>query len=262
MMKKISAIGHMLLATMTMFSPAMLHAQNVSESCLQSTYDMMARDEREYRSVLFGQAPSKDLPEGSVRFDIEENTWIKTGTNSWKSLDEGFSGTTWSDRLMDERADVKERRGIFETRAASTSDLIPPLLQSMRALQCKLQAVCDLALRSQKLKEDATEPLKIQPDGCIEFEMKPMTSCRTNTIADLSQGNCLLAVDAILEREEKLLQTVVAYDAAYRSLSQFAGIFEGFLTDFRFPLIEPIWQMVRALGALDNMPCFNGQCDE
>lgn len=261
-MKKFSAIGHVLLAMTAMLSPAMMHAQNVSESCLQKTYDMMARDEREYRSVLFGQKASEDLPEGSVRFDEDGNTWMKTGKNSWKSLDEGFEGTTWSDRLMDERADLDERRGIFETRAASTSDLIPPLLQSMRALQCKLQAICDLSLKSQKLKEDETDPLTIKPDGCIEFEMEPMMECRTNTTVDLSPSNCLDAVDAILEREEKLLQTVVAYDAAYRSLSQFAGIFEGFLNDFRFPLIEPIWQMVRALGSLDNMPCFNGQCDE
>lgn len=235
-------------------------AENVSESCLEDVYNQMAHEERLYRSVLFGQKPSAELPAGSVRFDKKFNTWLKTDSSWWKSLDEGFTGTSWSNSLMDEQADIEPRRGIFEIRKTPTSDLIPSLTQSMRALQCRLKAVCQAASDSQDAATGAT--LQIKTDGCIELEMKQFTSCKETQITEVSQGNCSSAVKAIMDRETRLLQMVVAYDAAYRTLAQFSGIFEGFLTDFRFPLLQPLWQMVRSLGVLDNLPCFNGQCDE
>ncbi len=36
----------------------------------------------------------------------------------------------------------------------------------------------------------------------------------------------------------------------------------GFLAEFRFPLLNPLWQTVRTLGGLTNIPCFLSQCDE
>lgn len=263
-------IGLLLLTSLsTSLAPAASAQNVVTASCLTQMYDRMAHEERLFRSVLFGQKESADLPPGSVRFSDEEDvyaTWLKTDTNQWRSLDPGYEGTTWSDALMDEEADVPARRGIFETRTTPTSDMIPSLLQSMRALQCRLRAVCDAARLSQaemdKPEEDRMDPLLVQPDGCLEFELPLMEACTANDITEIGPGTCDSAIQAILEREEKLLHMTVAYDAAYRTLAQFAGIFEGFLDEFRFPLLEPLWQMVRALGSLDGLPCFTGQCDE
>jgi len=257
---KRTTAGFLLL--LTILPSAAFAAENVNDSCLEQIYNQMAHEERMYRSVLFGQKKSEDLPSGSVRFDKESNTWLKTEDNTWKSLDPGFEGTTWSDTLMNDQADIEVRRGIFEIRKTPTSDLIPPLVQSLRALQCRLRAVCQLAADSQSVEEGNTDPLKINTDGCKEFEMKPLSACTATTIAGVGPGTCSTAVIAVMEREQKLLQMVVAYDAAYRTLAQFSGIFEGFLADFRFPLLQPLWQMIRTLGALDNLPCFNGQCDE
>lgn len=259
--------GFLLLPLAAGVLPARASAQNVvSQGCLEQMYDRMAHEERLYRSVLFGQKESADLPQGSVRYSKEFDTWLKTGDGQWRSIDPGYTGTTWSDSLMDDQADVPARRGIFEVRKTPTSDLIPPLLQSMRALQCRLRAVCDLARMSQQEMEkpegQRRESLSVQPDGCLEFDLPVMTACAAENITQIGPGTCDAAVEAVLDREEKLLHMTIAYDSAYRTLAQFAGIFEGFLNDFRFPLLQPLWQMVRAVGSIDGLPCFNGQCDE
>lgn len=259
--------GFLLLPLAAGLAPVRASAQDVvTEGCLEQVYGRMAHEERLFRSVLFGQEKSEDLPEGSVRFNDEYATWLKTGENQWRSLDPGYEGTTWSDALMDEQADVQARRGIFETKKTPTSDLIPSMLQSMRALQCRLRAVCAGMRASQqemeKPEDERADTVSVQPDGCLEFELPVMTSCQAGNVAQLGPGTCDSAVEAIMERESKLLHMTVAYDAAYRTLAQFAGIFEGFLNDFRFPLLQPLWQMIRALGSLDGLPCFNGQCDE
>jgi hypothetical protein len=254
--------GGLMLALMV---PAMLpqisYAQEtITSACLTETYERMAHEERMFRTVVFGQKKSADLPTGSVRFDTEYDTWLKTGGNQWKSLNEGNTGTTWSDRLMDEQSDIKDRRGLLEMRKTPTSDIIPPLLQSMRALQCRLRAVCLAVSQSSGAKEG--EKIKVQPIGCQEFELPVFAGCKAASVVETVPVNCNESVDAIIRRESQLLQLVVAYDAAYRTLMQFSGIFEDFLKDFRFPLLEPLWQTVRTLGQFDNLSCFAGQCDE
>jgi hypothetical protein len=223
-------------------------------------YNALGHEDRIFRSVIFGQQKSKDLPAGSVRYDKEYDTWIKKSPNEWRSVNEGNEGLTWSDFLMDEQGDTPARRGIVEWRKTPTSDLIPSMVQSFRALQCKLQAVCLASTASQSAGDKET--VKVQPDGCLEFEIKTMTACQTPNFGQAGAGSCNTVSDAILAREEKMLQLIVSYDAAYRTLLQFSGTFEGFLADFRFPLLDPIWQMVRTMGALDNLSCFLAQCNE
>lgn len=87
-------------------------------------------------------------------------------------------------------------------------------------------------------------------------------SCRVSDLNSFNQGGCTTQVQLILARETKMLELLFAYDASYRSLMQLAGTFEGFLSDFRFPLLQPLWQMVRTLGQLDNLPCFLAECNE
>lgn len=257
--------GFVLVVTILAFAhPIPLHAQDaLNQTCFSGVYDLMAREERLYRSVLFGQKESKDLPVGSVRYDKESNTWMKVGDDQWRSLGEGDGkSTTWNDDKMDKQADVPARRGILEMKMASTSDILPPLIQSVRALQCRLRSVCMLERASQQKELDPAEPITVQPDGCIPQSFLPLDGCTDVSIATAGSDSCEQAAEALVEREVKLLHLAIAYDAAYRSLMQFAGNLEGFLLDFRFPLLTPIWQAVRALGSLDRIPCFSAQCDE
>lgn len=249
------------MTLLTAFMPVAAQAlDNGSASCTTDLYKRLAYEERLYRSVLFGQKKSAELSENSVRYDTEFDTWIKTGPNQWKSLDVGNTGTTWSDMLMDDQADIKPRKALLGLRKTPTSDLLPPIIQSVRALQCRLKAACMASRLSLGAAENGT--VKVRPEGCIQFEIPVSNGCRTVAVPDLVSNNCETAVVAIIERESRLLEMLVAYDAAYRSLMQFAGIFEGFLDDFRFPLLEPMWQMVRTMGAFDNISCFAGQCDD
>lgn len=250
-----------ILLLWSMFEP-LASAQYVdTTACLQQTENALAHEKRVYRAVLFGQKKAEDLPKGSVRSDAEGNTWIKKDTNSWNSLSKGFEGTTWSDSLMDDRADVKPRRGLFEIRKAPTSDLIPSITQAMRAYQCRLDAVCESARMSQSAPKNTTT-LKVQPAGCIEFDEPVFDQCKDNSQLTVGASTCPDIVNTMLDQEEKTLVLLIAYDASYRTLLQFEGTFEGFLQDFRFPLLEPLWQTVRVIGNLAHIPCFIGQCDE
>lgn len=259
MRRNIATTG-IILSMFAYIAPAHVSAQDVVQSaCITDVYEEIAKEERMYRSVLFGQKKSSDLPQGSVRFSKSGKTWIKTANNSWRTLDD--TGLTWSNALMDDEADVPVRRGLFEIRKTPTSDLIPALTQSMRALQCRLRSVCVAAQSSADKEENAK--LKVQLAGCIEFEYDVFEGCRGQPATnEVSTGVCDTAVNATLEREKRLLSLVIAYDSAYRSLMQFAGIFEGFMDDFRFPLLQPLWQTARALGSFDGLPCFSAQCDE
>ncbi len=253
--------GTLVIGMLMMLIPTKGFAvENISSECTDAIYQSLAHEERMFRSVIFGQQKSEDLSIGSVRYDKEHATWIKKAEDEWQSLNENKDATTWSDSLMDDEADVPERRGIVEWRKTPTSDLIPSMLQSFRALQCRLQAVCMTSTASQGAKDEKT--VKVQPDGCLEFEMDTMKACDVTNFGRVGAGTCDAVTEAILAREEKMLQLLVMYDAAYRTLLQFSGTFEGFMEDFRFPLLEPLWQMVRTMGALDNLPCFTAQCNE
>lgn len=265
MMSRPLRIGIISLSISILGWPALLpvaSAQNVNTTaCLSQTYDALAHEKRLYHSVLFGQKESGDLPKGTVRFDEDGNTWLKKDINSWRSLDEGFKNTTWSDGLMDDRADVPARRGLLEIQKTPTSDLIPAITQAFRAYQCRLQSVCGAALQSQSTATGTTT-LTINTDGCIELEQPVLSACKNNLQLTAGANTCLQIIESMLDEEEQALALLVSYDASYRTVVQFTGMFEGFLTDFRFPLIEPLWQTVRAIGNFSNIPCFIGQCDE
>jgi hypothetical protein len=154
------------------------------------------------------------------------------------------------------------RRGLLEVLKAPTSELIPPLVQSLRALQCRLRAVCMAGRASQNPKAGAT--VSVQPEGCLALEFPTFQGCKLKdqTFADVKGGNCEKTVDVILDQEINLLHLAVGYDAAYRSLYQFGGMFEDAMREFRFPILTPIWQAVRALSNIAGLPCFLSQCEE
>ena len=237
-------------------------AQNVdTPECVQETYDALAHEKRLYRSVLFGQKSADALPNGSVEFDREGNAWIKKNTDQWRTLAQGFTNTIWTDTQVTQQTDVPTRRGIFEIRKSPTSDLIPMITQAFRAYQCRLRAVCAAAEKSQTADPTDTT-IQVQPDGCIELDEPVLRDCKDNTQETVGANTCEKVITSMFNQEEQMLILLTAYDASYRTLMQFEGVFEGFLSDFRFPLINPLWQTVRALGGFAHMPCFLSQCDE
>jgi hypothetical protein len=249
---------------------------------LEDLYDAFGREHRLSRAVLFGQPAAADAPIASVFYDEAGDPWAKTGDDEWKSPADGYEGTTWSDAQMDrqvekdllcddgedgtsdlERSCVRlPRRGIFEIRATPTSDLVQPIVQTIRALQCRLRAVCELAPESQGVEEGDT--VTIELDGCLPMTFPAMEGCREvgATLFNTFPGFCRDARRQLVQREMELLTLTVSYDSSYRSLAQFAGMFQEFLTQFRFPLIEPLWQTVRMLGGLKGIPCFQAECNE
>lgn len=240
------------------------HAQqSITPECQADSAIALGREQRMFRSVLFGQKSPSDSPIGSVRFGKDGAAWLKTANNTWKSKATGYDGTTWTDTQMTLQAEFPARRGIFQVRKATTSELIPPILQSFRALQCRLKISCRLVQES--LRRGLPATIRIEADGCTPMDLAPIASCSLTddtSYAVVQIDACERRAAAILDHEQNVVQLAVAYDAAYRSLAQFAGTFEGFLTDFRFPLIEPLWQAVRAVSNIQGLPCFLAQCDQ
>lgn len=242
--------------------PVPLRAQLdlATTACTDQTAAAFAREQRLYRSVVYGSKKAADLPVGSMLYDKQGNAFLKKGANAWA----GSGASVRGDSAMDAAKDTPTRRGLLETRRSQTSDLIPALTQSLRAFQCRLQAVCAVGEWSQTAPKD-NETLTVQPDGCIELTMPVIDGCRiTEDIAPsfMAVGVCDQAAQAVFDREKNTLDLSVAYDASYRSVAQFAGMFDGFLKEFRFPLLTPLWQTVRVLGGLKNIPCFLAQCDQ
>ena len=264
--------------------PALAAAQGVidppaSSACLQDLYRSFGREHRLSRAVLYGRPRAEDAPVASVFYDDDGDPWVKTGDDEWTSPSDEFDGETWTDADMDEQSErdllcedneddlerscvTLPRHGIFEMRKTPTSDLIQPIVQSIRALQCRLRAVCELA--SQSPGKASGEKLTIAVDGCLPMTFPVMEGCRLAepTIFETLPGSCQAARRELIQREMDLLTLTVSYDASYRSLAQFAGMFQEFLVQFRFPLIEPLWQTVRALGGLKGIPCFQSECNE
>lgn len=258
MLSRLLSFGLLTTLLVTM-SPVAFAQSNEQQSCTTQVFDTFAHEQRLYRSVLFGQKKSKDLPVGSVRYDKQGNSWIKKTNNLWRTLADSRKNDLLDDNEMDSEADVPVRRGLFETRQALTSELIPSLTQSFRAFDCRLRAVCETESASQQTNDDTVQ---VQPVGCIQFTENALPACRGNVQGTVSVDGCDQSVDAILNHERALLTLTVAYDSAYRTLLQFEGSFQGFLTDFQFPLLYPLWQTVRAIGGLGNLSCFIGQCDQ
>lgn len=257
----------------SLFVPSSSLAQADSSSPVDACkYDIatgLAQQQRIYRSVLFGQKKAADQPVNAIDYDREAKVFIKTEDDRWV----GSDGEILKDKLMDERADIADRRGIFETRQVLTSELIPALTQSYRALTCRALSVC---ANSQLSPEEAAAiqinkaPLAkgigpIQIPGCDEIDLHFLPTCLPiNSAPDLAitKTYCESMADQMLNREADLLKLAVTYDAAYRTLLQFAGNFDQFIASFRGDLLSPIEQATAVVTQLSRIPCFLAECNE
>ncbi len=232
-------------------------------ACMGEVQKMMGQRQRFYRSVVVGQPNAKDSPQGSVLFDKEGVAWIKTDDDQWKSEEDERT-----DDAMDENAESPARLGWLEVKKAATSELIPPILQSMRAFQCKMEDTCELLSRSLNATED--DELTIKIPGCEEEKLDPLAACQPETAQETASftdtealiTQCASLRDNILNRERGLLKLLIAYDAAERSLYQFMGMTGDFFDDLKSTLLGPVWQAVRAFQSLGRIPCFTAQCEQ
>lgn len=237
-------------------------------TCRSAAETALSKEQRLYRSVLFGHAKAKDAPINEVRFDSDGFPWIKEEENTWRSVSEGKENTKWNDTEMDSHDELAIRKGIFETRKVATSDLVPYLTQAYRSLKCRSTIVCKVVESS--LKQESTEPqeITIVVPGCIEEKKKTFLDChlaaaKSNTVAEADMLTyCRLVRNDLVEREKDLLKQTTEYDAAYRSLLQLSGQMDAFLQEFRWPLLNSLRKTAELIGALYRIPCFIASCDE
>jgi hypothetical protein len=263
--------------------PLAAQAQVNRSDCLSQLYTSLGREQRMFRAVVLGQRDPQDAAIGAVRFDVDAVAWTKTAENQWLSADpkrasltdDGMRFALETDPLckstsaeVNQLCLVLPRKGILETKGGLTSELIPQITQSFRAFQCRLRALCDVFQQSASPSASAT--IRVQPAGCEPMEYPAFTSCKLQdpdtqqhaTGYQVSFDACPNAVSSMLTHESNVLKAVVSYDAAYRTLLQFAGSFEEFVGHFRLPVFDVLSQTVRLMKEFEDLPCFLAQCNE
>ena len=272
-----------LLAAGSSSAPAPLPAA----ACIAQTENRLAQQQRIYRAILFGRQSAAHEPMNNTRYDQDGNAWIKVGDSNWRTAAPGYEGTTWSDGQinghtewegLNETVNVSPRAprlGIFAQTGATTSQLIPGILQAFRALRCRLAMVCH-GIRATQLSAPAADgTLTVTTPGCAPLKLRPLSSCKITqgingaqqaqaTLDSFSQTviaqQCNPMAQSIAAREEQMLKLAVSYDAGYRSLLQFSGNFDRFLGQFRGDLLSPIQDAMPLISQLSRIPCFLSQC--
>ncbi|TSC58596.1 MAG: hypothetical protein Greene041619_470 [Candidatus Peregrinibacteria bacterium Greene0416_19] len=284
------------LALTLILAPVTARAQRLipASACIGQVNDLAAQEQRVYRGVLFGIHSAADEPLGTTRYDIQRNPWIKLRHNEWRTAVPRLSRTALNDSRMDALSErdwfaantsTPVRRGIFETRGALTSELVPHLTQSYRAFQCRLAAICIAAERAQSLDPQIVmisgiAYYEVTVPGCVAARVPAPTSCFLNalgstagppgagtqfaTAADqvIARTYCPASMAELAGREAELLKLATGYDAAYRTLLQFAGMTDVFLGAFRTDLLTPLRQALPLVGQLARIPCFLAECNE
>ena len=263
-----------LIGLILFVSPIQSVAQSDVQLCREKINLSLAKEQRLYRSVLYGEPEADEAPIGTVRFDDKGTPWMKKEDNKWSTAEEeespdGIEVTekTQSNSEMDSSAELETRKGIFQTRRMLTSELIPYLTQSLRALRCRTEAVCELAKRSVYQENNTPSSIKIQTSGCVERQVMTYPECqfkaKDDTLADASDiyERCDNVVKQMIEREESLLKMAVEYDAAYRSMLQFAGNFDLFMKELQWPFTFTLRQATGLIGQFNRIPCFLSSCD-
>lgn len=237
-------------------------------ACQEAMGDVISREQRLWRSVLYGLSSTDDALIGELRFNKEGTAWLKTGVNAWRSTDTGFEGTTWSNFLMNQEGDLKPRRGIFEQRGTLSSDLLPSVIVAARAFRCRLDALCDVLVKSEGVSGTDSQPVSVRPDGCIMLQMDSIPACHLveghRDQIDRSQvrGYCMELQKRVLMREFDLLRLAIEYDAAYRSLLQFSGNLDFFLQAYRGTILGSLRSAASLIGYMGRIPCFTASCDD
>lgn len=233
-------------------------------TCRDFVHTSLAREQRLYRSVVFGLPEPRDAIVGEVRFDSSGSPWIKSAENVWTNVNR----ETLSDAEMSSHGEIPARPSIFATKRVLTSELVPLLTQAYRALDCRIGIVCRTVEQSIAVGDDAaSSEMEIREPGCVIAKALPADACRIVAGEEQKAAEadirtyCRSVGEELLLREGDLLKLSVEYDAAYRSLLQLAGNLDLFLQEFRWPLSGTLRKAAAVLGSLHRIPCFTAACD-
>lgn len=247
-------------------------AQGAANACLETMYNQMAREHRLFRTVLFGERLAEASLVGTVKYEVDGSGWYKVDENTWQSVEPGFENTTHSDSLVNDRSETKaffgkaERKGIFERRGVSTSELLPEVGVSLRQFQCRLEQLCDAVNKSTGVKGEEPVLVNATYPGCALIQRPSFPAChiqeeKPSVDGALIRSSCQTAVQTLLNQEAEILELAVEYDAAYRSLLQLAGSVDLFLGEMQWSLQRTIQTATGLLGQLGRIPCFLASCE-
>lgn len=263
MRKTVAIIGLLLV----LIVPLSVGAQTNTTKCIDHVNRKLASEQRRYRAVLFGQPKAEKSPLGHVRFDGDGDPWVKIEEDKWITPNE--PGLEYTDSGMDSLAEFRSGSGIFMTKRVLTSELVPYLMQSIRAYQCRMDTICALTEESTSIGEDeGPQEVEVHPIGCMREELRSYKSChladspQDPTAKPVASTYCQAVAREALHREAEMLRLAVEYDAAYRTMLQFAGDFDQFLKEFRWPLTNTLRDATYLIGWLERIPCFIGSCDD
>lgn len=246
-----------------------------ADMCRQAVTKQLAIEHRLFRSTIFGEPEPADAPISHVTFSKANDSWIKTASNKWQSLAQEFQNTEWNDQIMKTEGAIPPRKGIFETKRLLTSDLIPYVTGSLRTFDCRLRMFCETVRLSANANEadifaanPNNDPLNIRVHGCEAEELPIVAECTGKTVGvnqqDLADAltYCNTIQTELLEREKTLMVLTTEYDASYRSTVQFAGDFDLFIEQIRWPMTNTIRQVIGVIGSLHRVPCFVASCED
>ncbi|MDP6575007.1 MAG: hypothetical protein QF755_00740 [Candidatus Peribacteraceae bacterium] len=259
-----------------------------TDNCRQAVDKLLAREIRLYRAVLFGRQRAKYEPVGTVWFDHFGKAWYKVGKDLWEYVGkEKGDAKTISNSAMEQLhekdiipiladgvdfspnpddEDAPLYQGIFGTKRVLTSELVPYLAQAMRTLSCRAAMVCEGINLSTGKASKTAKPIVIDIHGCLSLPARSIPACHLDKDKDALQLSdafqyCSDISSSIIKREAEILKMLVEYDAAYRSLLQFAGTFDEFLLELRWTLVGSIRQSASVIGWMGRIPCFLASCD-
>jgi len=251
--------------------PLALHAQTPvgADVCQEKINQELALEHRFFRSVIFGQKKAEDALVGEVRYDFFGNVWYKVDDDDWRSVGEGISpGDSRGDTAVDGASPIPPRKGLLETQRVSTSELVPFIGQSLRALQCRLDIICDAVRKSIQQTTDAPVNIIADSYACLEVSRQTIPECHLLKGATETQDQrtavetyCEEIAQQLMHQEAAVMNMTVEYDASYRTMLQLAGNFDLFLQEFRSPIVNSIRQMVNLVGLFNRVPCFLSSCD-
>ncbi len=263
--------------------PGTLRAQTAlpaaTQQCLAQITSRVLQQHRVYRSQLYGVTEASLEPEGAVRYDVDGRAWMKTAQNRWVSDDttDVLSNarinetTEWAgmNELQPDESRRQSLQGIFQTPRVLTTDLLPDVIDSYRALHCRLAMVC----QSVYAGAQGQTTIEIVTDGCTPLKTAPLSACGFGNTTSATEGtvvdasadalvrtHCIPLTEQLLADEAQTLKVAVAYDAATRSLLQFAGTFDAFTESWKDDVVSPLRQTVSLLHQLSRIPCFLAQC--
>ena len=243
-----------------------------ADVCIEALNKELGYTHRIFRTILFGSKKAEEYSVGTVVYEEDGSAWYKISDTEWRSADEGFESTTHFNNLIDERSEVTkffgvpDRKGIFETKRSTTSELIPWIGTSLRTFQCHLHQFCDAVNKSKKQSGDLPVSITAVYPGCVDTNRLSIPQCHinqrgTNVDKAIIYTNCEEAVEQLLEQEAETLKLIVQYDAAYRTLQQLAGNMDLFLQELNWPMTHTLQQAVDLVGVLGRIPCYLSSCE-